>query len=65
MLSMDAEGVTRAFVEGRLTPEDWNAALADIPGASSNPGLALYTQYENSDWDEAELRRRAAQLLSG
>jgi hypothetical protein len=64
MSPVDAKEVTREFVEGRLNPEDWNAALAEIEGPSSNPGLKLYTEYENSDWDEGELRRRAADLLS-
>jgi hypothetical protein len=60
---MNAEEVTREFIAGGMSPEQFNAALAEIPGPSSNPWLALYTEWENSDWDEEELRRRAEALL--
>jgi hypothetical protein len=60
---MTADEATHEFIRGELTPEAWNEALAAIPGPSTHPYQKLYTEYENSDWDEAELRRRAEALL--
>lgn len=62
-VGMTAEEATRQFVNGDLTAQQWNSRLAEIGGPESNAGLALYTQFENSDWTEDELRRRAKELL--
>ncbi|MEA2442530.1 MAG: hypothetical protein QOH76_3954 [Thermoleophilaceae bacterium] len=61
---MAVQDIVRAFAVGEMGPESFNAAMADIPGPDLHPWLKLYTQYQNSNWTEDELRQRAKGLLA-
>jgi hypothetical protein len=62
---MAVQDIVRAFAAGEMSPQSFNAAMAEIPGPEPHPWLKLYTQYENSNWTEDELRQKAKDLLPG
>lgn len=60
---MTADDLARAFIDARISRSEFHSRLMDIPGPSAHRWLALHTEWENSNWDDAELRRRAQRLL--
>jgi hypothetical protein len=52
------------FVAEETSLETLRAVAEADPTELGNRVLALLTQYENSDWSEAELRVHAADLLA-
>lgn len=60
---MNAKEATQRFAKGEIGREAWlSAARADQDAGRSTPALMLHTRWENSDWDEAELRKRAERI---
>ena len=60
----ELDDACRAYVAGELSLEGFSARLQAEEVQRANPYLALITEYENSDWDEAELRHRGADQLT-
>jgi hypothetical protein len=57
------ENALRNFDAGDGTPGDVQAAALSDPSALASKVLAVFTAYENSDWDETELRQHLAPLV--
>lgn len=60
----DFETTLRSFADGGLSVESLQFAAEATPGNLATRTLGLLTEFENSgsEFDELELRRRAARL---
>jgi hypothetical protein len=61
---MDIDEARRAYVAQELDLDGLRAAAQDDPTEQGSQVLMLLTEYENSDWDEAELRVRVGEQLA-
>lgn len=59
------EDLIRRFSAGDLDLASFHSGVRAESGELANRALMLLTEYENSDLDEAALRRRASELLDG
>jgi hypothetical protein len=57
------EDILRRFAAGEMSLGSFSAEVQADPSTLASQALALITEYENSAWDESELRRRVGQLI--